>query len=422
MSLIGLTYFSCFMLMLFVSFKYSPNIFSPFKVLFFNITIFWGDIFWIDFSILVYLYFLYVLLISLVVLFYEIKFKSTFIKGKIIFINKRIIFGRLWMLTLIPILFQIVMIFEMGGISAYVHSINLRVVMWQGYGIYLFFIRSILIINLIYFYFLIRSININKRSFLFFLLHSLIFISISLLSGSRSTLLVNFILMLIMYNLIIKDVNILKIVSIGFAALLVAFVLGVARYGYSYEDGELSTGLSNSNIDKKFEFANFSYGLFPIDVISNKDILVDYYYGSTYFTIFSNFIPRFLWSNKPDTSGVIFTNTYYNVHDGYSNYSTGFIVDGILNFGFIFGPILGFLIIVLIYYSFFKYFNNFVSFTSNFNLITNDLFYVVILFLLPTFLHGEFTTVFYSIFVFKIILIYLIYKFCVPINSIFRIY
>lgn len=409
-----------FIILLILSFIKRTDIFSPLKIFLLNIIVFWGDIFIRDYNATVNVYFLTILSFGLIIFVLEGKSDKISDHNKIEFTSRKNIWIKLWILTLIPVFAQLALIVKMGGIEGYIYSIGLRVKEWSSLGIYIILIRTISIINLVYFYLIVKSRKTSYKEKLSFYLNLLIFIIIALLSGSRSTLLVNFILMAIIYYYFVKKISISRFLLIGVSALSIAMIIGIARNGYSYKDGELKTGLSNENRSKKIETSNFSYGLFPLEIISEQEYLKSYRLGSTYLSAVTNLIPRSLWPEKPDTGGVIFTTEYHNIHQGYSNYSTGFIVEGIINYGYFVGTIFAYLLLFFIYWLFTSYFKKSHSFPFLRKLIVYDLSYVCFLYLIPTYLHGEFTTVTHSIFINKILVIWFVVYFVVPSKTEYR--
>lgn len=65
-------------------------------------------------------------------------------------------------------------------------------------------------------------------------------------------------------------------------------------------------------------------------------------HGKTYLTVFTNFIPRYIYPDKPDTGGISFTKIYTgNKYRGLSNLATDSITEGIVNFGLVMGEASG---------------------------------------------------------------------------------
>lgn len=358
-------------------------------------------------------YFLTILLFGLAIFLLEGEDKI-YSQTKLFIPNRQIIWRKIWLISLIPILAQLYLINLMGGFAGYIHSIGLRVKEWSGLGIYIILIRSMGIINLVYFFVIIKSHKVSRYEWLFYWANFTLFVIISLLSGSRSTLLVNFVIMFIVYYYYVERVGVGRFFLLGIITLLLAMVIGVARNGYSYEGGELTTGFSNPNLDKKIEAANFSYGLFPLEVITKQEYLKSYSFGATYISAFTNIIPRSIWPDKPDTGGVVFTKQYQNIHQGYSNYSTDFIVEGILNFGYFGGTVFAYLLLFIIYIRFISYYRKKRKFVYLRSAIIYFVGYVCLLFLIPTYLHGEFTTVTHTIFIHKILCLMLVVYFVIP--------
>ena len=401
-----------------ISFYRRIDLFSPLKMFLFNIVVFWGAIFYVEYSYKMNLYFISIMLFGFFIWYFEGSDKKLYHFQKIIIPNRRKIWWRLWILTTIPVFFQLLLIQAMGGIEDYIFSMTLRVVEWQGYGVHILMIRSILVINLLYFIIIIKADGVTKLEVVGFLFNFLIFVGLALMTSSRSTLLVNISLMLITYYYFHKKIAFIKIAFFSIVLLFTALVLGVARKGYSIKEGKLNTGLSNTNVTQSLEISNFTYGVFPLEQILDANSIKNLYYGKTYLSVFTNVIPRSIWPKKPDTGGVVFTKDYHDVHGGYSNYSTGFIVEGIINFGYLPGFIFAFLLLTFTYLLFFFY-----VFKKNTlrNLIIYFAVYPNLLFLIPTYLHGEFTTVSHSIFLNKILLIIIFTKFIIPSNQKYKI-
>lgn len=311
---------------------------------------------------------------------------------------------------------------RLGGVDGYMASISLRVKEWQGLGIYLFFLKFMQVINLLYFFLIIKIHGVNKSEKIGFVLNLIIFMSISLLSGSRSALLVNFVLMAIIYYYVVHRFKIRFFLFVGIVLLFIAMLLGAVRNGLSYHDGELITGLSGETSNKKMETSNFSYGLFPLKVISETNYVKSYKYGSTYLSAITNLVPRTIWPDKPDTGGVVFTNEYYNVHNGYSNYSTSFIVEGILNWGVFLGIVMAYLLMIITYVSFFYYFRNKRDFDRLQTFVIYFMSYACCLYIIPSYFHGEFTTVTHALFVNKLIVIIVVVKFVISYKVKYEIY
>jgi len=411
---VGLILFLIWVILFLISFKRRGDLFSPLRIFLLNILIFWGAVFFKNYSIEVYVYVLFILVFGIFIWFAEGGSSNLYYRQKL-YIPKRItMWSKLWMLTCIPIFAQVYMVNEMGGIEGYISSMALRNKTWEGLGVYILLIRSILVINLIYFLIIVKANGITRNEKIGYLLNFLVFITLALLTSSRSTLLVNIVIMFIIYYYYGRKINIMKIGAVGIILLFAALIIGAARNGgYTLENGEFTTGISNQE-ELKFEMANFEYGLFPLEKITEAPNVKNHYYGLTYLSALTNLIPRAIWAEKPDTGGVLFTRDYHDIHRGYSNYSTGMIVEGIMNFGYLGGTIFAFVVLFLIYKVFLKFTKRKVIFTKLRSAVAYFVVYPILLFQIPTFFHGEFTTVTHAIFIQKVLLIFLIVRFAIP--------
>ncbi|WP_335911635.1 O-antigen polymerase [Shewanella indica] len=402
-----------FLILSVLSLLSTKDVFSPAKIYLAVIFVFFGDSIFsnskdVSFELVISIIFIFgFLLIIAEKLGFKIKnnkFKSESFET----LPKAIVY-KLWFLTLIPVVAQILFIYQMGGITGYFISIGERVYAWKGFGVYLLLIRLISIISYCYFYYMMIHVS-NRKNKIFFLLHFLIFISLALLSGSRSMLLWNLVYMVILFHYMRHRVNFGKaLLSFGVVVFL-AMMLGAIRDGYKMDDNGFSTGVDFS--EKLLNMANFTYGTKPIHLLLDINDGYDYSMGKTYLTIFSNLVPRGLWPDKPDPGGIVFTRDILgDPFGGFSYYSTGIFGEAFINFGLVFGSIFAVVQLFILYLFFAKYIssvNNSKEISKYRNLIG---YYPFLLLGIPAYLYAEFTTNTLSMFFFKIFLFYLVIKF-----------
>lgn len=247
----------------------------------------------------------------------------------------------IWILSVPGVFAQLYMIAELGGLAGYINSLGSRVVDWQGYGwarTLSFFLSPL---NVAY-----LAIGLarrrNARWWLLFALHLMLVLQIGFLSGSRSGMLNIVALLVITFHYVRRSVP--MVAAGGLVAVLIASssLLGVARQGLRLNDGQLTSGLSNTT--ETFNFASFNYGVDPLErIVAMPDLILAH--GSTFLSLFTNFIPRTLYPEKPDTGGVFFTIEYAgNAWEGFSNLTPTFMGEWIINFGWLPG-ILGFVFV-----------------------------------------------------------------------------
>lgn len=370
------------------SFANNKDVFSPVKTFsLFNI-FFYFDVYLNYYNDIVLMMYLLQCLLIFIISFVEPKVsKLNLIKIKSINSNKVIIL--VWCLSSLSILNQLIAIYELGGIYQYMANISNRVLYYKGRGYIPILNAFISILNVIYLIAIIASKKRSKLKLLLYILHFLIFSFMSLLSGSRSAFLMTLLFHIYIYNYTCKPISI-KSVSILFLTLVTsAMILGGIRNSISSE-GEINT---NSE-EITFEFSILKYGLIPLDIITTSE-LKPIHYGMTYASLVTNFIPRFIYPNKLDTGGLVFTKEYAdNLWGGASNLATGAITEGVINFGYTFGVPLGLLLIGMFFLFGIKLYRKFLNkkeLTYEFLII-----YICLVLLFSRFSYGDFGYVLFN--------------------------
>lgn len=395
-------------MVLLMSFVNSKDIFSISKIYLVILFTFFGQVFLENQN--PYVSLLVFLLISLSFVTFNLESNISFNKGKIDLSQKRIrkMVTRIWIISLIPVLSQLYLINSIGDFSSFISSINSRVVAWQNFGTAIMLIKLINVLNYLYFIIIIKFKPINKWDLILFLAHLFLFVGISLLAGSRSTLLWNFVFMLMFYNFFIKKVSLRLALFGGMIILFIATFIGYIRAsGVKFEDNSFITQEGSSRL----EFMNFSYGVEPLEKLVEESMIASPEYGMTYFTAVTNLVPRSIWPQKPSSGGVIITEKYFNNrYDGFSYYTTGVLPEAIINFGLIPGVLFGLAQMVLFIFMLTRFAKAEFKFQkSNFNL-TQMAIYPFLLVGVNSYLYAEFTTNTISLFVFKILEFYVVYK------------
>lgn len=312
-----------------------------------------------------------------------------------------------YLMLLVPVLAQIYIIYVFGGLSSYVGIIKMRVLEFRGLGPILTLIKLYSPIMLVYFGFLLSSESNKKDWVLFFIaLSGMIFLNS--MSGARGTLLTPILGMIVIYHFLRKNINIGFLLIAAIALVLSAATLEVLRNQISSENNEIKLFSENESSRASFEFS--TYGLISSKLILENPI-EDYEYGATYLTILTNFIPRSIWPDKPDTGGVVLTNRYMSgVWNGASNFATGVAAEAMLNFGemgLILVPLqilLIFVIMIKVYSKIYKNKNNLI-----FN-VKSVILYMMIASGLVNLMTGEFTNVMMVIII-NVCFLYLIFYF-----------
>lgn len=312
-------------------------------------------------------------------------------------INKKFNFNidrMLLMLTILtlPALYTQYYLIEIsGGLSNYFFNLNNRVIDLRGLGHITVFRRSLPVINAVMIVLcLLYRERLTLIAKLLLFINILLVISVGLASGSRGST-VSFILTaVILINVYKKQY---KLYSITAYAVIIISCIAFLGFVRNLRNGSINDLLSNSRNFSWSEVQLFSYGFKPIEKFLNISNF-DYQYGLTYLSALTNFIPRVLWPEKLDTGGVHFTKLIAkDEYTGSSNYSTGFFVESIINFGPFIGTIFGFILLSIVFLPTIKLLK--LLHTNEKGLFTQVRFAVwyTYLFIVPGgFLFGEFTS------------------------------
>jgi|SRR5690554_4715714 len=409
-------FISFFVLVLsfFFSFSKNKDLFSPVKIYTVFCLFFYADIFFGNYSLYVISIYFIQTLIVLCASFFEPKvLLSNYYTSKED--NSKAIIFVVWALSSIPLINQFFLINELGGVVATVGNISGRVKFFQGRGYIPIINGFIVFLNLVYFYSILQKPTL-KRMF-FYSLHFLILIVFGLLSGSRSSIVMTVLILFIMYNYYYKRVGVkLSFFIVFFAVIMVSF-LGAIRNNVSTSDGFVT--VNNISAFDNLELSHFKYGLIPLEIITDASD-IDFQYGLTYLSLLTNFIPREIYPEKLDSGGIYFTKKYTgDAWGGDSNLATGAVTEGIINFGFFYGPIIGFLSIFLFYIAGIQFYKKFIfkrrTGVSGLLIIP----YVYFVLLAARYSYSEFSYVIFN-FILTVLLPYFVVVFFIKLNFLRR--
>jgi len=334
-----------------VSFYTVSDVFSPEKLILIALGMFFGDVFFNDYSLEFNLVYVAILtsFVAVVVLLSPIlrrNMKSLASASSLEMHHKSndllIGYKFFWLLSIPALLAQVWMIQLFGGIEGYINVLAMRVVEFRGLGWLTSIIKTFSVINLVYFSYLVTRSRRKRRDVAIYMLHFGLFLFMGLLTGSRGSLLVNPVLMLLIYHHSVQRISLRWLSAFALSAVLLASVLELARQGVSFGEGGLVTGLSaERQDDRKMSFRWAQYGTIPLNLVLDENN-ASKQYGFTYLTVITNFVPRVIWPTKPDTGGIVLTKEYTdNAWGGSSNLSTGIFPEAIINFGQPLGVIVG---------------------------------------------------------------------------------
>ena len=334
-----------------LSFHKNSEIFTPSKFYFLFLFLYFFDIFVSPQIFAVYIIYLVYIFLGIILILIEqklignFKFHIDILRNlkKPTLLNPNPIFISLLFLTLIPLLSQLYMISLAGGLQAYFISMKLRVISWSGLG-YIYIFRDFLPIINLFFFIVLLMFKFKSKKFwaIIYIFHLILTLAIGAMSGSRSAILNTIVFNIVAFHFIIKEVKKRSIIFFSILLLIFSTILYNARQQVSFDDGSLNfLNKDFSLVDSLKEKTTSIYGIIPLIIIYEKEYK-NFNYGSTYLTTITNYIPKFIWPSKPSSSGVLLTKFYYGgLYEGSTNFSTGFITEGIMNFGYVLGPFIG---------------------------------------------------------------------------------
>lgn len=255
----------------------------------------------------------------------------------------------LWVLSVPAVLAQFYIIAQMGGLEGYYEMIGYRQREFRGLGHITLTINSLKTVNLVYFALLVCNRQSKGKDWLLYAGHTAIFLVVAFLSTSRGTLLVNFVLMAFILHYGRWRIRLTTMGALAGILLTAASILGVMREGYRWTAGGLITGLSDPERGEWFRLSWMRYGLTPLELVLERTE-EPLQFGMTYLTAVTNFVPRAIWPNKPDSGGVVLTELYAsNSWGGLSFLATGLVPEAVMNFGVIGVPlgVFGFSLLVV---------------------------------------------------------------------------
>jgi oligosaccharide repeat unit polymerase len=304
----------------------------------------------------------------------------------------------IFMLMLPAIFLKFWKISEAGGVVEYLMSLAFRVVDLEGQGWIVVVFASVQIFYAFACYLFLLDSHKTAIKYVVFASITVFFLFVGLTSGSRSSLLMPLVTIIMIRHHLVKKIKRSSVVAI--IALLLIFI---AVYG-AFRNDFGGSGFSAFSLEK-LDFSHFHYGTNPIEILSNSNVNSPLF-GETYFTLITNFVPRAVYPDKPDTGGLVFTKIYTGDQwEGMSNLAPGAFVEGIMNFGLIpglfFGAGLTFLTIITSIISFRKTII-FCHQKKGSLYLKGFLFIVAFNYVLVAarFSYSEFTNVFFSFFLF----------------------
>jgi hypothetical protein len=339
------------LILVLLSFLSSNDLFSPLKLYLFALIFNFLNIFVFSYTKEVnFIYFLYIICGYLFLIIERkcLKKQSFFISSTV-----NVSFFKLnaiiWGLSLIPVFANLYLIHNFGGFENYFKIIALRVERFSGFGHIIIFKQFILPINLIYFLILFKKYGFNLFNFNLYAFHLILVIINGLLSGSRGSTLVIFVYLIVVFNICFKRLKLFHTVVPLIILFILSSFLGDVRDNSNYSTSNFKTNVDKSIVETISSTKTFSYGLYPIKFITDKEFS-DLQFGTTLLSAVTIYIPRKLWPDKLLTGGQVLTGWKSNRslanYSSTMNFSPGLFTELILNFGYFFGVLLFFIILV----------------------------------------------------------------------------
>ena len=315
------------------------DLFSPSKFYLLYLIIYLSDVFINDQNYYVYMAYSLYLAIGYVFVVLD---KSTPVfqaqrDVRSLAVKKNRILITIWAFTLITVFAQLYLIVHFGGMTEYLNSIQGRVLGWQGLGGILILKQIAPLANIIYFSIGLQYKITSKGWWTLFVVNTLIVVLLGLLSGSRGATLMGLANLVIAWNYFGKKVS-MKFALTSVAILVFAAAALGGMRNYQISDGTFSV----TELADRVNFAEvkiFKYGIIPLDMLAEPQAEIPLKYGSTFLSAITRFAPRQLFPNKLKTGGEVLTEYNQGLnYTGTVNYSTGLLVESILNFGYVLGP------------------------------------------------------------------------------------
>ena len=241
----------------------------------------------------------------------------------------------LWVATCIPICIYVWLFARFGGAEGFFDSAKNRVLDWQGLGPVMIFATIMPTLNLVYCVSVLTTRLRTPSYVAVYALHCVVTVLISIFSSSRSQVLNVIAVSFLLFHYLSRRISAVRFGIVVVSLVMLAAFLGAVREMSKYEQGAFE--LNMLGLEDSFRFSLFSYGIFPLEVLSKADTITPLM-GTTLLSVFTNPIPRALWPDKPETGGVRFTKLYLqNQWDGTSYATPGIVGEFIMNFGWFMG-------------------------------------------------------------------------------------
>ncbi|MFQ5468996.1 MAG: hypothetical protein ACE5EH_01685 [Gammaproteobacteria bacterium] len=322
-------------------FTVNNDAFSPDKYFFLNTLVFYGEIFFVEKSLLSYVVVTFIASITLFSALSNTLYNQVNVRlpsyavtnNGTYFTSPRLI----WLLSFVALTMlasHLYIVNSFGGLMQYMVSLASRLESHQSFMILKIYSRQIMVIYMLFFCLLISTKIPKKTKYAGMVIIVGSAALILGMQGSRSAVLLPVLFSLISWHYLRRPISNGKLVIVMMVLLFLTSFLEVYRRNFNFVD-----------IHDAFAFKFLNYGLMPIEIWENSssDFIA---YGSTLLAGITTLIPRAIWPGKPDSGGSVLNVIFADHGWPTSSITTGIFVEGFINFGVVIGLVFAVLFLI----------------------------------------------------------------------------
>ncbi|GAB2496050.1 hypothetical protein [Arenimonas alkanexedens] len=229
-----------------------------------------------------------------------------------------------------------------GGISGYFDTLDERLIRFEGQGFLMIMVKAAPSIQTAYFALLFTTHRVSKVQWTVFGVFTILASLAAVVSGSRNTLLVMFLVMAICASFRQRGGVSIKAGAVG---VVIGLSLLIILEDVRNRASDLTRGFDDSPLIAVADSKSLRYGVIPLEMIERTEYS-PLLYGRTFVASITNFVPRTVWPGKPDGAGEEYTKYYFGtLWAGSSRDSPGIFAESVMNFGRAGGVVVAFAIL-----------------------------------------------------------------------------